>query len=86
MLKRWGHDFTRNREGEISKPLGQWGKRQMSMREPIKLSTTLCVFYAQSFKVGEGSYCLGDGKGMEVKFEFGKSPIFGKHVFGFLNK
>ena len=25
-LKRWGRDFTRNREGEIFKPLSLWGK------------------------------------------------------------
>ena len=58
----------------------------MSKGKPIKLLTTLFVFYAQSSKVGEKKLLPWDGKGMEVKFEFGKSPIFGKGVFGFLGK
>ena len=48
----------------------------MSKGKLIKLSTTLFFFYAQSSKIGEGSYFLGMGKGMEVKFEFGELPIF----------
>ena len=42
-LKRWGHDFTRNREGSIQ-TIEPIGLIQMSMGEPIKLSTTLFVF------------------------------------------
>ena len=65
---------------------GPMGQSQISKGKPIKLSTTLFVFYAQSSKVGEGSYFLGMGKVWRSKFEFGKSPIFGKVVFSLLGK
>ena len=61
------------------------GKIQMSKGEPIKLSTTHFVFCAQSLEV-VGEVISLDGKGMEVKFEFGKSPIFGKCVFNLWGK
>ena len=61
-------------------------KIQMSEGEPIKLSTTHFVFCSQSFRNWLGKLMHGDGKSMGVKFEFGKPPIFGKHVFGFLGK
>ena len=62
------------------------GKSQMSKREPIKLSTTHFVFCAQTFRNWLGKLMHRDGKSMGVKFEFGKPPIFGKHVFDFLGK
>ena len=33
-IKRWGHDFTKNREGEIFKPLRQWGKAKCQREKP----------------------------------------------------
>ena len=50
-LKRWGHDFTRNRGGVIQ-TLDPMGKRQVSKRKPIKLSTTHFVLCAHSSKSG----------------------------------
>ena len=49
----------------------------MSKGEPIKLSTTHFVLYAQSFRNWLGKLMHGDGKTMGVKFKFGKPPIFG---------
>ena len=80
MLKRWGHGFTRNKEGELFKPLILWEKGQMSKGKPIKFSTTLFVFYAQSSKVGEGSYCLGMGKVWRSKSNLGSYPFL-ENVF-----
>ena len=55
------------------------GKSKMSKGKPIKWITTLFVFCAQSLEV-VGEVISWDGKCMEVKLEFGKSPIFGKCV------
>ena len=57
----------------------------MSKGKPIKWSTILFVFCAQSLEV-VGEVISLDGKGMEVKFELGKSPIFGKCVFDLWGK
>ena len=32
--KRWGHDFTRNREGGTFKPLRKWGKSKCQRETP----------------------------------------------------
>ena len=47
-LKRWGHDFTRNREGKIFKPLSQWGKCKCQRENPSNCKLPI-VFCAQSF-------------------------------------
>ena len=86
MLNIWGHDFIRNREGEIFKPLSQWRKSKCQRGKPIKMSTNHFVFCTQSSRSWLRKLFPWDGKGMEVKFEFGKSHIFGKHIFGFLGK
>ena len=52
----------------------------MSKGKPIKLSTTLFVFYAQSSKVGEGSYYLGMGKVWSSNSNLGSHPFF-ENVF-----
>ena len=83
--KRWGHDFTRNRGGNIQ-TLEPILLRQMSKGKPIRLSTTHFVFCAQSFRNWLGKLMHGDGKSMGVEFEFGKPPIFGKRVFDLLGK
>ena len=60
MLKRWGHDFTRNREGDSYSNLEPMGKIQMSKVKPIKLSTTpFCPFVPSHLKVVEEVISLG---------------------------
>ena len=56
------------------------GKIQMSRGKPIKLSTTLFVFYSQSFKVNEGSYFLGMGKVWRSNSNLGSHPFL-ENVF-----
>ena len=72
--------------GELFKPLILWEKGQMSKGKPIQLSTTLFVFYAQSSKIGEGSYFLGMGNAWGSNLNMGSYPFFVKHFFGFLGK
>ena len=87
-LKRWMHDFTRNAEGDIQ-TLEPMEKSHMSKGKPIKMSTTHFVFLCQSLISARNwlrKLMHGDGKSMGVKFEFGKPPILGKHVFEFLGK
>ena len=48
-IMRWGHDFPKDKEGEIFNLWGPTGKIQLSKGEPIKPSTTHFVFCAQSF-------------------------------------
>ena len=58
----------------------------MTKRKPIKLSTTHFAFCAHSSRSWLRKLFPWDEKGMEVKFKFGKPPIFGKRVFDFLGK
>ena len=50
----------------------------MSKGKPIKLSTTLFVFYAQSSRVGEKSYFLGMGKVWRSNSNLGNHPFLEK--------
>ena len=57
---------------------------QMSKGEPIKLSTTLFLFCAQSFISSRNwlSYLIhGDGRVQESNLNFGSHPFLGKRVF-----
>ena len=57
---RMGHDFLRIRGGDIFN-LWTMGKSQMSMRRPIKLSTTFLVFFLNHLflpECGWISYCM----------------------------
>ena len=55
----------------------------MSKGKPTKWSTTLFVFYAQSFKVGGGSYCLGMGDVWRSNSNLGSHPFLGKCVLAY---
>ena len=75
--------------GGISNPWDPLEKIQMSMGEPIKLSTTFLVSFTQSFNSAKN--CLKqllhwDGKSMGRKFELGGNPFLWKNVFDFWGK
>ena len=66
--KQWGRGNYSN--------LWSYGKKAKCQKgKPIKLSTTLFVFYAQSSKIGEGSYCLGMGKVWRSNSNLGSYPF-----------
>ena len=62
MLKRWGHDFTRNKEGELFN-LEPLGKLQMSKVKPIEWSTTpFCLLCQVTSRLVEKVISLGWGR------------------------
>ena len=65
------------------------GKRQMSVGEPIKQSTTFLVSFTQSFNSARNwlkQLLHEDGKSMGMNFEFGENPFLGKINFDFWSK
>ena len=77
-----GHDFLRIR-GVKYLTYGPMGKSQMSMRKPIKLSTTFLVFFLNHLfmpECGWVSYCMEWEEYGKPKFELGRDPFL-KNVF-----
>ena len=60
--KRWGHDFYKELGGKTFKPLDPIKSSQLSMREPIKPSTTHVEFGTQSFIASRGTLQPGMGE------------------------
>ena len=82
-----GHDFLRIR-GVKYLSSGPMGKSQMSMRKPIKLSTTFLVFFPNHLflpECGWVSYCM-DGKSMGNQNSNWAENHFWKTCSDFLGK
>ena len=87
MKQRDGGMISQGIGREIIQTLEPIVLSQMSMGEPIKLSTNFFFFCAQSF-ISSRSWLTQlmpwDWKGMVVKFVLGKAIIFGnKHIFSY---
>ena len=80
MLRRRGHDFTRNR-GEIFKPFSQWGKSKCLRENPYICQLPILPFVPSHLEVGWGKLMHGDGKSMGVKIRIWEATHFWKTCF-----
>ena len=77
-VKEMGHDFTRNREGNIQ-TFEPMGKIQMSRENPSSYQPPILSFCAQSLEV-VGEFIAWEWEEYGKKFKLGRAPIFEKCV------
>ena len=76
---RWGHDFPKDKEGEIFNLWGQWGKAKCQWENP---SNSQLPFLSHSpnhlimLEIGWSSYCMGMGRVWACISNLGKTVFY----------
>ena len=61
-IMRWGHDFPKDKEGEIFNLCGQWGKAKCQRENPSNPQVPILSFVPNHLillEIGWVSYCNG---------------------------